>query len=93
MERRCGFPFIDPCILVIPRGAVESLPADLARSRNVAPIALSGGVLRVAIEDPLNFELIDELRFRCGMPIDIVIADPARISAVVRWHYGDEATA
>jgi hypothetical protein len=60
MERRYSVPFVDPCVLVIPRGAAESLPAALAREHNVAPISMSGGVLRVAVADPLDFELIDK---------------------------------
>jgi type IV pilus assembly protein PilB len=89
MKTRYGVPYIDPCVLVIARGAVDSLPAALAREHNVAPIALSGGVLRVAVEDPLDFELVDKLRFHCRMPVDVVAADPDRIRAIVRWHYGE----
>jgi type IV pilus assembly protein PilB len=87
METRYGLPLMDPCVMVISRGAVESLPADLARGHNVAPISLSGRILTVAVEDPLDFELIDKLRFYCGMPIAVVAADADRISAVVRWLY------
>ena len=93
METPHGVPFIDPCTAVIPRSAVESLPAELARSANVAPISISGGTLTVAIEDPLDFELVDKLRFACRMPIEVVAADPDRIQAVVNWHYGQEPTA
>jgi type IV pilus assembly protein PilB len=92
METRFGVPFIDPCVVVIPRVAVESLPAATDRRHNVAPISLSGGVLMVAVEDPLDFELLDKLRVQCGMPVDTVTADPDRIRAVVRWHYGEEPT-
>jgi type IV pilus assembly protein PilB len=89
METKYGFPFIDPCVMVIPRGAVESLPAELARGANVAPIALTGGTLTVAVENPLDFELLDKLRYYCAMPIEVVAADADRIRAVVIWHYGE----
>jgi type IV pilus assembly protein PilB len=89
MEMRHGVPFIDPCVRVISCGAIEALPSEIARRDNVAPISLTGGVLTVAVEDPLDFELLDKLRFLCGMPVDIVAADADRIRAVVRWHYGE----
>jgi type IV pilus assembly protein PilB len=90
METRYGVQFIDPSVMVIPRAAVECLPAALARGDNVAPISLCGGTLTVAVEDPLNFGLIDKLRYHCAMPIEAVAADADRIRAVVRWIYGEE---
>ncbi len=90
METRNGLQFIDPTVMVIQRAAVECLPAELARGDNVAPISLCGRTLTVAVEDPLDFELIDKLRFHCAMPIDAVAADADRIRAVVRWIYGEE---
>jgi type IV pilus assembly protein PilB len=91
METRQGVPFIDPCVLVIPCAAVASLPAALARGDNVAPISLCGGTLTVAVEDPLDFELIDKLRYHCAMPIEVVAADASRIKAAVHWFYGEQS--
>ena len=82
---------VDPCATVIRPEAVDSLPATMARRYNVVPIAFSGGQLKVAVEDPLDFELVDKLRFYCGMPIEVVIAAPDRIRAAVLTHYGEEA--
>lgn len=89
MEERHGVPFIDPCVRVIPRAAIEMLPAELAWQHNVAPLAVSGRTLTVAVENPFDFELIDKLRFCCEMPIHVVMADQDRIAAVVSWHYGN----
>jgi type IV pilus assembly protein PilB len=88
METRYGVPVVDPCGMVISRAAIDSLPAELARGENVAPVSLSGRSLTVAVEDPLNFELLDKLRYHCGMPIEVVAADADRITAVVRYNYG-----
>ena len=90
METRHGVQFIDPGVMVIPRAAVDCLPEELARGDNVAPISLVGGTLTVAMEDPFDFELIDKMRYHCGMPIEVVAADADRIRAVVRWIYGGE---
>jgi hypothetical protein len=89
METRYGVRFIDPSVMVISRAAVECLPAELARRDNVAPIALVGGTLTVAMEHPLDCELIDKLRYHCAMPIEVVAADADRIKSVVRWIYGE----
>jgi hypothetical protein len=89
METRHGVRFIDPSVMIIPRAAVECLPAELARGDNVVPISLCGGTLTVAVEDPLDFGLIDKLRYHCAMPIEVVAADADRIKSVVRWIYGE----
>jgi type IV pilus assembly protein PilB len=93
MNTRFGVTYIDPSVMVIPRAAVESIPAELARGENVAPISLAGGTLTVAVENPLDFELLDKLRYHCGMPIAVVAADADRIRAVVGWHYGEDKVA
>lgn len=90
MEHRWGVPVIDPRVRVIPRSALDALPAEIVGESNVLPISLSGGVLTVAVEDPLDFELLDRLRFLSGLPIEPVAADGDHIRAVVRWHYGQQ---
>lgn len=87
-EKPYGFPSIDPCRIVVSRAAIESLPPDVARGDNVVPVAITGGVLTVAVADPLDCNLLDKLRFCCRMPVDVVAADADRIRTAVRWHYG-----
>lgn len=83
-----GVPFVDPCVMVITRAAIDLVPAETARAHDVVPISLAGEWLTVAVTDPFDFELLDKLRFLCGMPIEVVVADVDRIRAAVRWYYG-----
>lgn len=87
-ERAYGVPFVDPCLIVVSQAAIDSLPADVARADNVAPVGITGNVLIVAVADPLDFDLLDKLRFYCRMPIELVAADADRIRMAVKWHYG-----
>lgn len=51
------------------------------------PVALARRVLTVAVEDPLDFDLIDELRFICNLQIDVVVATANAIRCAVARHY------
>jgi hypothetical protein len=47
--------------MAIPSYVVAAMATALAREENVMPVALAGRVLTVAVDDPLDFELIDKL--------------------------------
>ena len=69
--------------------AVAALPAALAREENVMPVALAGRMLTVAVDDPMNFELIDKLRFICNLQVELVAADANAIRCAVTRYYGE----
>ena len=59
---------------------IQTVPAATARMYECVPVALFGATLQVALADPLNPEVIDQLRFSLGdKEIQVVVADPAQI--------------
>lgn len=72
--------------------ALGSLDASLAHTYGVLPVTLQGKTLTVAIGDPLNTTLLEDLRFTTGLDVKAVIADPERIKAKVRECYGEEGS-
>jgi hypothetical protein len=63
---------------VLDPGAIEAackmVPVEQAQRHNVLPLAVDGGSLTVAMSDPTDLALIDELRFRTGRRIMVLIA-------------------
>jgi type IV pilus assembly protein PilB len=51
----------------IPPNAVNLIPDDLMKKYIIVPLGKEGNRLRVAIHDPLDFEMLEILRFRVGM--------------------------
>ena len=49
------------------------LPADFCRKWSAFPLSLEGKRLRVAVTDPLNFQLLQNLEFRSGKKIAAVL--------------------
>jgi len=58
-----------------------------ARQYHVMPISLLGGTLTVAIADPLNVFVMDDLRNVTGKEIEIVLAAESQIAGVIDHFY------
>ena len=95
MNRFRWDPMPDPDLTAIPAHVVDCVPAALARENNVMPLAMSrDGVLTVAVESLLDFDLIEKLQFilgggACGHRIEPVAAPAAAIRAAVARYYGE----
>lgn len=60
-----------------------------ARAYGVLPLALEGRTLVVALSDPLNTAVLEDLRFVTGLEVRGLLADATKIAELVRTHYGD----
>ena len=58
-----GLPFVELKEIEIPASVIELVPESLARENIVMPLSQQGGLIRVIMHDPLDFETIDKLRF------------------------------
>lgn len=63
LARKMGYPFVDVQRYPIDADALRLVPSALALRLRVLPIALLGGAIVVAMADPLQFKVIDELEF------------------------------
>lgn len=69
---------------------IEAVPAATARMYQCLPVALYGDTLRLALADPLNASVVDELGFSTGKQVQVVVADPAQIVKLIEKHYPQE---
>ncbi|CAN5401501.1 ATPase, T2SS/T4P/T4SS family [soil metagenome] len=67
----------------IPGGALSAIPDELMRKYLVLPLGTENGKLRIAIHDPLDFEMQEILRFRLGKDLRPVLAPRSRIKSVI----------
>ena len=67
---------------------VATVPATTARMYECVPIADWGDTLRVALVDPLNLSVYDELAFLIKKEIQPVVCDPTQVLDAVDQHYG-----
>ena len=84
-----GLTYVAPPLSPEP-AALKKIQPGLARSKGVLPLSLKGRKLTVAIGDPLEADVIDDLRFQSGCHIDPVVAPPSAVARAVRDAYGGE---
>ena len=70
--------------------ALAMIDATTARAYGVLPIRVEDGALIVAIGDPLNTALLEDLAFTTGTEVRGAFADAARLRELVGELYGDE---
>jgi type IV pilus assembly protein PilB len=76
----------------VPPNAVNTIPDDLMRKYLILPLGTEHGKLRIAIHDPLDFEMQDILRFRLNKELRPVLAPKGRIKAVIDELFGSTAS-
>ncbi len=69
--------------------ALERIDASTAHTYGALPVALAGGTLTVAIADPLNTAVLDDLAFTTGLEIRGAVADAELLRRKVQEHYGE----
>jgi type IV pilus assembly protein PilB len=72
--------------------ALAKVDASTAHAYCVLPLELSGTRLKVAIADPLNTAVLEDLAFQTGLVIDGAVADQAALRAKIQELYGAEGS-
>ncbi|MGZ4973206.1 MAG: GspE/PulE/PilB domain-containing protein, partial [Limisphaerales bacterium] len=73
----------------IPADVVKAVPADAARMYRCMPLAVFDSTVQVALADPLNPAIADELAFVVRKEIIPVVAHPKEIEKAISRYYGD----
>ncbi|MCA9026853.1 MAG: type II/IV secretion system protein [Planctomycetaceae bacterium] len=87
-----GFDFIDLNDIDISPSLVELVPESVARENIVIPVAEDGGRLKVAVEDPMDFAVVEKLRFILNRDVEMVMAPKEDILTAINRYYGQTET-
>jgi type IV pilus assembly protein PilB len=91
--KQLNVPFITLSHYEIDRQVIESIPEDLVRKYKIVPVDKTGDTLTVALADPSNIYLQDELRLLTKCKIIPVISFESDIMEAINHYYigGDES--
>jgi len=67
-----GLPY-QPPPLEVNAEAVEAVRPELARRGMVLPLSVTPRTLRLAMADPLDLGVLDDVQFQCGRRVDAVV--------------------
>ena len=87
-----GAEYVDLGDKEIPPAILKLIPSGLARLHRALPIALSGNTLRVALGDPLDSHVAEDLRFALGKDVEVVVAPTEQIDNRIKEYYGADTT-
>ncbi len=70
--------------------ATRLVPREFAQRNNVFAMAADTSTITVAMSDPTNLALTDELQFRTGRRVKVCIGGDREIAEAIRSHYPQE---
>ena len=82
-----GMEIVDLNTVDPPKSVIEVIDGDTARMMGVCPIQDEDGVLTVAVRNPLNYQIADELRFMLNRDVVTVIASEAQVDQFIDAQY------
>jgi type IV pilus assembly protein PilB len=87
-----GTEVVDPTSMEFPPQLLSLVPPQTARLQGVLPLDFDGQVLRVAVTNPLDPHVVDNLRFATQKDIAIYVAPAPAIQALIEKFYGAEVS-
>jgi hypothetical protein len=88
LSRQLAVPTVDLESVDIPQNVVELIPGELAETHGLMPFAQPMKFLDVAMSDPNNLHIIDELRVRTHLNVRAHLAGPKAIERAIARYYG-----
>jgi type IV pilus assembly protein PilB len=88
---QAGMPFVDLDGVTPQAEAIAKVDGSTARAFSVLPLESDEHGLTIALADPLNASVLNELAFGAGVPVRGVVSDAEKITAALDRYYQEEA--
>src|SRR5512142_187390 len=70
--------------------ALKLLPREFVLRNNVLPMVADTASITVAMSDPTNLAIVDEIRFRTGRKVKVCIGGDREVAEALKKHYPGE---
>lgn len=88
LSRQLGYPYIDLSQFEVYPDVIELVPVDIAKKHMIMPIHRIRSFLTMAMVDPTDLDVIENVRFRTNLSIQPVIASESGITEAINKYYG-----
>jgi type IV pilus assembly protein PilB len=88
LSRQLGYPYIDLDQFEVYPDVISLVTVDAAKKYMIMPIHRIRSFLTLAMVDPTDLDVIEDIRFRTGLSIQPVIASESGISNAINKYYG-----
>jgi type IV pilus assembly protein PilB len=73
------------------QNVLRSMPSSVARMYGAVPVTLQGNTITVAVLDPYNPQLVEELSFVLGKDVQLAVAPSKQIEEAIARYYSEES--
>jgi type IV pilus assembly protein PilB len=88
LSRQLGYPYINLDQFEVYPDVISLIPIEIAKKYLIMPIHRIRSFLTLAMVDPTDLGIIEDVRFRTGLSIQPVIASESGIMSAVSKYYG-----
>jgi hypothetical protein len=88
LSKQLAVALVDLDALQIPQQVLDIIPADVAEAHGIIPFAQPMKFLDIAMSDPTNLSLVDELRVKTHLNVRTYLAGPKAIERALSRFYG-----
>ena len=85
-----GTDYVDLRRYEPPKALLDMIPSHLARMHGAIPVDITSEGIHLALIDPLNPQVIEDLRFALGRNIVPLVADEDRIEELINVSYAED---
>jgi len=91
LSRQLGYPYIDLDQFEVYPDVVGLIPVEIVKKYMIMPIHRIRSFLTLAMVDPTDLEVLEDVRFRTGLSIQPVIASESGIMNAINKYYGSSS--
>jgi type IV pilus assembly protein PilB len=88
LSRQLGYPYINLDQFEVYPDVISLIPVEIAKKYLIMPIHRIRSFLTLAMVDPTDLGIIEDIRFRTGLSIQPVIASESGIMSAISKYYG-----
>ncbi len=87
LSKQFGVPSTDPSKLDVDSDVIEMIPGNIVQKYKIVPISLEGQTLTIAMVDPSNIFIIDDIKFLTRKNIRVTVATETSIKSAMDRFY------
>jgi type IV pilus assembly protein PilB len=82
--------YLDLAQVDMTQTALRTVPSSMARMYGAVPVRSNGNTVTVAVVDPFNPQLVEELAFVLGKDVQLAVAPAKQIQDIIARYYSEE---
>jgi type IV pilus assembly protein PilB len=91
LSQKFGLPSINLVKFEIDQAVIKLVPPELVKKYQIIPIQANKGTVVVAVADPSNLSVLDDIKFRLKMNVEAVLTSYSAFDAAIGKYYGAAA--